>query len=245
MTSIGQRVVDLRKKFSAGLLQKFYYDLLVPAFKARHIDQLEDFQVFYDGLQANLTNHPYLLHVILVLNQYNDVVAGASCEFYPKSRCGIMNYLVVTEPFRKKGLAHEMVDYVVNTLNKDSTQNSSRPKSSQGIAGFFIACKSDTAKQMQDSMDPKLRHQIMTKLGFGILEFEYIQQAYEEEREKRSDLVLTAHKRFSSEGSVDKYVVINWLKEFYEVLVDNAKDHPDLQKMIANMPDRINMRFAQ
>lgn len=244
MTSIGMRVVDLRKKFSANLLQKFYYDLLVPAFKSEQIDQLEDFDVFYDGLKADLKQQPYALHVILILDQFHNVVAGSSCEYYPKSKFGLMTYLIVTEPFRRKGLAKEMVEYTINTLNLDTSIEN--PKRNHGISGLFVVTKpmESLSGSQYLGQDFTLRQKILSKLGFGELEFNYLLPVNEEGEETKSDATLLAHKRFCPENSVDKYRIVKWIEEYNAMMVNDPND-ADLQKMIENIPGSVKLKFYE
>jgi GNAT superfamily N-acetyltransferase len=213
MTS--NRIVFIRDNYSQHLVARFYKELLVPCFE-RFIDELEDFEVFDQHIQQDLPDVPYRLHIALIIDDNTDEIkAGASFEYYPKSSCGLLTYIVVAGKFRRQGLARQLSDVILSKLYEDA-----------GIAclplnAVFLETNSDKIPADQDVMVPRLRRQVLKQVGFNILDFDYVQPPLSEVKGKCRDLHLAVHKSFCDSGGRGMHAcsVAAWIKEFYEVLM--------------------------
>jgi hypothetical protein len=69
-------------------------------------------------------------------------------------------------------------------------------------------------------MNPKLRRQILNRLGFFYLDFDYIQPPLSKESDKCKDLLLSVHKDYLISDKIKSHILVDWLEEFWETLSD-------------------------
>ena len=188
-----------------NLLTRFYDELLVPNF-GMHADELEPLYIF-KKVQSN-----YKLFVTLLLED-QDIIGGCVFEFYPKSKCGLLTYIAIKPQHRNKGLSRILVDEALNQLGN--------------INAIFLETNADTVSI--DVMKPSTRRMILYKLGFRPIHIDYVQPPLSNTTNKCHHLILARH----CKGHQDNVTVIDWLTEYYQVLMgDAAETDPDLLKMI-------------
>lgn len=197
-------IVSLRNVYNKQLLNRFYNELLVPNF-GKFPDELQELVVFERGIQER--NYPYLLNIILVMKD-DDLLGGCSYDFYRKSNCGLLAYIVVKPQYRNLGISKILIERTLQDLNLISSGT---------LKGLFLETHSDNI--VNDVLEPKLRVQILKKLGFTLLNFNYIQPALSHNGGKSYDLMLAVHKNYSNSkiGSVCSKIILDWLFEVYSI----------------------------
>lgn len=196
------------------LLELFYKDLLLPAF-GMFRDELEPLSVFQTALQ-NQTASEYKLHVSVVLNN-DQIIAGCSYELYPKSCCGLITYISVKKEFQGKGYGRLLVNHVLSIM------------SGYGVKALFLETNKDNVSAEVDVMTPVVRRNVLRRLGFQVVDVDYVQPALSSDRSKCRDLFLGVHENFLENGMLSSSCLVEWLTEFYEVLMgDGARTDPDL-----------------
>jgi hypothetical protein len=90
----------------------------------------------------------------------------------------------------------------------------------ENIKALFTESNSDKVDESKDVMNPKLRRQILNRLGFFYLDFDYIQPPLSKESDKCKDLLLSVHKDYLISDKIKSHILIDWLEEFWETLSD-------------------------
>jgi GNAT superfamily N-acetyltransferase len=89
-------------------LARFYASLYLDAFAA----QREPLEAWQRALRGDA---PYELGVVLAITG-DDIAGGIAYELYPRSRCGLVTYMVVAPPYRRAGLGKRMQDEAIADL---------------------------------------------------------------------------------------------------------------------------------
>lgn len=186
-------------------LVRFYEELLIPNF-SKFPDELDKLDTFYNALNS-ISNCPYILHITLLVED-GKILAGASYEYYPKSKSGLLTYIVVSDSFKGKGLSKILMSEIQNQLKINHSD----------IKALFAESNSDKVDESKDVMNPKLRRKILNKLGFFYLNFDYIQPALSEESQKCKNLLLAIHKDYLISERIKSDSVLNWLEDFWNTL---------------------------
>ncbi|KAF2068992.1 hypothetical protein CYY_009691 [Polysphondylium violaceum] len=224
-------LVDLRDDYDQDLMDRFYNELMLPNFPMKN--ELEPLSNFVTALERE-TYNPNLseVHVLLALRWPNEssdlqptIGAGIIFEYYPNTNCGLLSYLVVHRSSRGHGLARVLVERAVELLDKHA-------KTRGQLAGCnVILLETNSAEKVtvqQDVMDPRMRHTIYHKMGFRMIDFEYIMPPLFQGYEKlRGVLLLTAyltpHIPYQDVNGYKQYYLPNvLLKNFISAQWENA-----------------------
>eukprot|EP01113_Clastostelium_recurvatum_P024616 TRINITY_DN2938_c0_g1_i1.p1 TRINITY_DN2938_c0_g1~~TRINITY_DN2938_c0_g1_i1.p1 ORF type:complete len:1669 (+),score=425.84 TRINITY_DN2938_c0_g1_i1:1354-6360(+) len=96
---------------------------------------------------------------------------GITFEYFPATNCGLLTYLIVHRSTRGQGLAGILVERAVHLLE----QIGKRRGQLSGCNAIFLETNSaEKITVNQDVMDPRMRHTIYHKMGFRLLDFEYV-----------------------------------------------------------------------
>ena len=98
---------------------------------------------------------------------------------------------------------------------------------------MFAESNSDNVDETKDIMNPKLRRKILNSIGFNYLGMNYVQPPLSEGKDKCRDLLLGVYNTDPSIKSIKSEIVLDWLKEFYEVLIgENYLEDEDLKETL-------------
>jgi GNAT superfamily N-acetyltransferase len=148
------------------------------------------------------------------------IAAASVFEYYKLSNCALLSYFMVNEDYRELGMGKYMVNYAYDQLKQISARIYSsidelihnytrdiqtteeekeyfeqvqllrREVTSSEFCTFFAETN---AWGVDDGvMEASKRHQIMRRIGFRMLDFDYLQLPLSEEQEPCSDLILLA-----------------------------------------------------
>lgn len=194
-------------KSNDELIEKFYTELLVPNFSSfpDELDSLDNFKL------ALSSKFEYRLNIILLFDG-DILVAGCSYEFYLKSKCSLLTYIAVSQHYKRKGFAKILILEILNHLNKEYPDC------------LALLCESNSDNVKGDVMNPKLRRKVLNNIGFYFLDFDYIQPPLSTEQEKCKDLLIGVHKNWLIDNSISSRIILKWLDEFYQVLINDIND---------------------
>lgn len=193
-------------------LVRFYEELLLPNF-SQFPDELDTLETFYYALNSK-SIYPYTLHITLIVED-DKILAGASYEYYPESKSVLLTYIVVSDLAKGRGLSKILISEIKSQLATHYLK----------VNAIFAESNSDKVLESNDVMNPKLRRQILEKLGFCYLDFNYIQPPLSKDSDKCENLLLSIHKDYINSNMIKSSVVLDWLEEFWKTLCsDYSKD---------------------
>ncbi|KAN0018258.1 hypothetical protein ACTFIU_010872 [Dictyostelium citrinum] len=193
-------LVDLRDDYDEDLMVRFYNELMLPNFPVKNeLEPLSNFiSALSDERRESFNPHLSEVHVLLALRWPTDssdlqptIGAGIIFEYFSNTNCGLLSYLVVHRSSRGQGLAGILVERAVELLDKHA-------KTRGQLAGcnciFLETNSAEKVTVQQDVMDPRMRHTIYYKMGFRMIDFEYIMPPLFQGFEKlRGVLLLTVY----------------------------------------------------
>ncbi len=105
-------LVTIRDRADEPLLDEFHAGIYLDAFAAQR-EPLEAWkaQLWGDGAPFRLT--------VRLLREGGETIAGIVHERYPRSRCGLMTYLVVAPSHRERGLGRVLIGEAIASLMED------------------------------------------------------------------------------------------------------------------------------
>lgn len=194
-------------------LIRFYEELLSPNF-SQFPDELDTLETFYYALNSK-SIYPYTLHITLIVED-DKILAGTSYEYYSESKSVLLTYIVVSDLAKGRGLSKILISEIKSQLATHYLK----------VNAIFAESNSDKVLESNDVMNPKLRRQILEKLGFCYLDFNYIQPPLSKDSDKCENLILAIHKDYINSNMIKSSVVLDWLEEFWKTLcgADYSKD---------------------
>jgi len=223
------------------LLKTFYHDLILATF-GDDMDLMDSFETWVESLME--PSEGYVFHADLVLDANKRIVGGLMYEFYPRSLCGLLSYVVVIEEYRGKGIANFLIQEGKKFLNEDAKTLTKNPNAE--IRGIFLETHFPplshiphdpsifpTPHHDHESLDVWAKRMVLfNRLGFSLLEIPYLQPPLGLDKDPSFDLILLASlpsdcTEFSSS------IVSEWLVEFNELVGNEGKFSEHYQRLIA------------
>eukprot|EP01112_Ceratiomyxa_fruticulosa_P007413 TRINITY_DN1920_c0_g1_i1.p1 TRINITY_DN1920_c0_g1~~TRINITY_DN1920_c0_g1_i1.p1 ORF type:complete len:462 (+),score=107.53 TRINITY_DN1920_c0_g1_i1:562-1947(+) len=222
--------VDLGENFDEGLIRKYYTELAIPNIKiTSELEPVENWiALCKDQCDPNVVSTPPFFHLLVAFdlkpgsNEKDlhslEIMGGLSFEYYPKSNCGLLTYLLVSEKCRGRGLAKILIQKAADIFGVTAKKQGRI----SGCNAIFLETNSEQVSLEYDVMDPRQRHKIFEKLGFQMLDFDYVQPPITEEKEKCRDLIFccmvtTKLPTQKSRKYLPSILLQNFLCEFWEI----------------------------
>lgn len=232
---------DLAAQYSEALLSRFYQEVYLPAFPIP--DEREELDSWKD--QLTIPRPPGAPETRIIIaglglkGGHPTLAGGTIVEYYPGSNLGLLTYLVVDPAFRGRNLSRILVDKQLNGADQAAEELAPgrRP-----YAYLSEMNDPNLPESQKDGQDPHQRWRILSKLGFCILDFPYVQPRLRGRARRYYGLKLLAHEhtwsRFQGGGEptpdqepdhqIRAGTLRNFLEEFYRevegVLPDPAQD---------------------
>ncbi len=206
------------------LVERFHGELYLSAFAA----QAEPIEVWKWALWSD--EAPYRMTLQLALDGA-DIVGGIAFELYPKSRCGLVTYVVVAPQARRGGLGHTLRSGAARTLYAD------------GAHAVFGEVNDPRAphsyETAEESWKRLLRYQ---RWGSRVLDIRYIQPSLGPGLERDRGLVLLRHAGDAPPvESMPGQVVVDFISEFYEVTEEGRPVDDELRAILDGIPQRVRL----
>lgn len=195
------------------------------------------------------------------------VAAALSLEYYVLSNCGLLAYLVTDASYRGKKLSNFLIEKAYEILHKESIKRFNKfeeivysknytnmmvlkqmgaflqqtdtkkliEKLKNYSTMFVLECEDETTKDT--TMDSTLRHKIYQKLGFRMLDFDYIQAPLSKKQKSSTDLLMLCYERcaqedLNSQKSLDSEKLKAFLWEFTQACSPEFEATTEFKKMI-------------
>lgn len=121
------------------------------------------------------------------------LMGGAVYEYFPTSRSGLLSYICVRPQFRQRHAAQQLLQAAVKLVEDCAVLHARREgRDRTPVTSYFFA--ETNAEGVEDGvMTSRMRHRIMQKLGFCMVDFAYIQPPLSEEQSPCSELLLLVY----------------------------------------------------
>ncbi len=227
-------LVDLREHPDERLLTAIHDGLYTRSFPRP--EEREDLASLRNALWGEGTTASPVSHFVVArAGDAPDGVAGfIACEYYPRSRCGLISYVAVEPGMRGRGLSRALLDRAIATLRADAEPG--------GGLEAVLAEIHDPAKieADEDVISPLDRVRIMSRLGAKRLPIAYVQPELEQGagRGRGTTLMLIAFPVGDDKfETLPSAVVRAFLEELYKVL-----DVPDIDEDVDFIRSLVGLR---
>ncbi|KAF0683435.1 Aste57867_24560 [Aphanomyces stellatus] len=223
-------LIDLYYNYDAGLLDRFYTEVLVPSFNV-YPDDLESADAMHQQLSAGNTDaaSPRIQHIAILQHKTTGVVlAGMSFEYFKRSNVGLVAYLATNPHVDTRGLqlSVQLVDYCTRIfIAQAKVHGHGMP------AAVFMESNSDAVSR--DVMVPARRRSILSKLGTRYLDFDYVSPHVESGKQKNRRMLLGVASVFCTTDDaghlgVQSDLVKAFLVDFYTMAMGPAAIKSDV-----------------
>jgi hypothetical protein len=224
------------------LLKTFYHDLILATF-GDDMDLMDSFETWVESLMD--PSPGYVFHADLVLDEKGKIAGGLMYEFYPRSLCGLLSYVVVIEEYRGKGIANYLIQEGKRFLNEDAKAYTKNPDAE--IRGIFLETHFPPLSHVphdkslfpsspphdHESLDVWAKRMVLfNRLGFSLLEIPYLQPPLGPDKDPSFDLILLASLP-PDRTEISAAIVSEWLVEFNEFVDNEGKVSVHYQRLIA------------
>lgn len=175
---------------------------------------------------------------------------GIAFEYFTDNNCGLLSFLVVSKKARGSGMASTLVTSAVERLERNAKERGNLP----GCNAIFLETNS-AAKitPQQDVMDPRVRHLIYHKIGFRMLEFDYVMPPITSNSRKLDCLLLTVYMTphipkmplDSNKYYLPNSTLKNFLHKYYKnsYLLGRLKHKPEEDNDFQRMMHQLDVRY--
>jgi len=224
------RIMDLRdlKKdiVRTKLLEEFYEYFLEVYFPIK--EQLDPIERISKALDPKSdTFYESIVHVVVVFDEdKKEMIGGTLFEFFSESTCGLISYFCVKEEYRKTGLGRVLIDTACNIMDSDSVKL-------RGKECYAILLETNSPLRLikRDSLPPEKRLGVLSNLGCGLVDFEFIQPPLEPKLAIDTNLILLYLNR-DKKRFLDGNILLAFLKEYWEIC-SASLDHPFFLRTIS------------
>ena len=168
------------------------------------------------------------MHLLIVPTTSGiDAAAGLAFEYFPRSSCGLLTYLVVEREWRRTGLARELVTRAATILKKDALD------SGRTLEALFAETENPAlVSPDQSAIPPSERLRAFDRLGARWVDIPYVQPALTSGGTPCRHLLLVA---FPLPGSLvgpnpTAATILAFVEELYRALeVEDPLNDTDFQ----------------
>lgn len=226
MNSGTYRFLDLSPgRRDAELLSKFYETLYVEQFPDP--DERESIANMLQYLaNRGAGGNDY---VVTLLCNGDELVGGSVCDYFVRSNCGAIEFLVVQPRQRRRGLGAALARHVEERM---ASAAEARGRSLE----LVMAEMNDPFGhgRIADNLDPFGRLRFWHRLGYRRTEFPYVQPALSAEQAPVTNLLLAARPvREPHLTSVDAAQVVAFLRDYlvYAMRFDDPESSAEFRAM--------------
>jgi hypothetical protein len=230
---------NLDKEHESKMFDQFivYY---LEAFKDPN--EREEPEQLEDNLRAQ-TEGPgqFRYHIALAVEELHidkqlRVYGGIIFEYYPKSSCGMLSYVVVAPGQRGKGIFRRLYNYAIGRFLKDSEENG------RELKAVFAEIRDPWKPSRFESQEfTRTRALIHSKLGAKLIDIPYIMPPLDENKSKLDDFLLVSYPiNNKNHLSISTKIVVSFLEDYYRIFgIAKPSENDDYLRMIAPLNSEI------
>lgn len=216
-----------------ALLTVFYESVYVAGFPDPDERESFDNMVGYLRLKQEGWYGRNNYHIVIALAD-EQPVAGSISDYLAAADAGVVEFLFVTDAFRRRGIGRTLLEHTHVLLERDALSRSERP------LACIVAEMNDpfAASPVSDNMDPWERAVTWHDWGYRGLDFPYLQPALSERQRPVDRLILIAkilrdEWRAAMPGSVIQTLVHEYLH--WAMRIERPESSPDYGRMAAHL----------
>ena len=221
---------EFRRVTTATEIGQFYASIYVKNFAPDERDSIDD--LIYRTLELKSENH----HDIILAYQNNEVVGGIVFDWFKKSNCGLIEYIVVDNKYRGMRIAQRML--------AKATAQMSYYSGKSGLNAVFIEIEDPEKLEGMDAqaaLDNYRRLQLWSNNMYHRLDINYVQPALAYGLNKLDNLMLAVNTLKSDVTHLDAKIVASFLTDF-NVICNRVKDLNDPQYGVKEMFDELKQK---
>lgn len=233
---------------SAADLQRltaFYQSLFTDGFPdPDERESLENMQAYLQARQAGwyASEGPRNNYHIVLADLDGETIAAAVCDYLAVPNSGIIEFLLVAEAVRGRGIGRRMHEFVESILQQDA-----RDAGHAGLDGITIEMNDPFRVDLAaDNMDPFERARLWGRWGYAALAFPYVQPALSADQAPVTCLLLcfkptSARWNTSVGGPVVRQIVHGYLR--WAMRIERPDDDPVFQQMSQALRNMTQVRL--
>ena len=228
-------IVSLRSLPEArrrDLLGKFEREIYRPAFPDDN--QRQDPAVWLALLHADPGSPAPYLTILMAVNGFGYVGGALVLEHYRRAGVGLVTYVAVAPRYRGAGLARRLMDGALEVLAW-----------TEGPKPIPLLAELDDPSRVPAEKKDIARAHILEALGMMKCDLPHVQPARAKGGERRSQMVLCAHRKSMVNGHLPASAVSRFLHEYYRALgLGEPEPDPDFQTMANWLAERESLTFS-
>ncbi|MBQ7977712.1 MAG: GNAT family N-acetyltransferase [Clostridia bacterium] len=221
---------DFKRVKSANEIGEFYATIYVKNFAPDERDSIDD--LIYRTLELKSENH----HDIILAYQNEKIVGGIVFDWFKRSNCGLIEYIVVDNKYRGMRIARKLVAKATAQMTSYAGKDP--------LKAVFIEIEDPeklTGLDAQAAVDNYRRLQLWSSHKYERLDFNYIQPALAPGLSKLDNLMLAANTFESNDGYIEADVLEKFLIDF-NVICNRIEDINDPDAGVKEMLDEIRSK---
>lgn len=200
-------------------------------------NEREEFETILNRVSGSKsTTEPHSVLIITTSDENsNEVTGGQIADWYEKSRCIHLTYIIIAENQRKKGIARTLIGNGIPMLIKKIR----REHHIEINNVFFESNIPWKTKKENDNFDPEQRLATFSHLGAKWIDIPYVQPALDPRKEKADNMFLLSFPQFNLHGSeLECKEISGFLDELYQGLgMDQLDQNKELQAMNSRLAE--------
>ena len=164
-------LVQYNEPRSMELFNKFYTEIYCTDFIDP--DEQEDLESFHQYLLNNNSGNQNNNYRVVLLLESNLVIGCAIFDYLPLSNCGIIEYIVIKDSYRRRGFGKLLLEKIECFLDSCATE-----RGQSNVEWIFAEVNNPwVTDRSKESSDPTARLLYWRQMGFSHLDFPYCQPA--------------------------------------------------------------------
>jgi GNAT superfamily N-acetyltransferase len=199
-------LADLSSK-DLDLLRRFYSGVFIQGFPDR--DERESFQNILKTLKLTESGrYGGNDYRVLTLLESGKIIGGAIIDYFVRSRCGVIEFLLVDRESRGKGYSKIIMNRIEEILKESARERG------EELAGMFGEAEIPFTAT-KEAVDPWKRLAILGRLGFARVCFRYVQPALQPGKKPVKHLMLLFKRGDFQEGMIENKILAPFLEDYF------------------------------
>ena len=222
--------LEFRRATTPKEIGEFYASIYVNNFAPDERDSIDD--LIERTINLKSENH----HDIVLAYQNGELAGGVVFDWFKKSNCGMIEYIVVDSKYRGMRIAKRLVSV--------ATAYMTHYAGNKRLNGIFIEIEDPEKFEQLDAqaaLDNYRRLQLWSRSKYNRVDINYIQPALGEGLSKLDNLMLAVNTLNSDANYIDAEVLIQFLIDF-NTICNRIEDINDPDAGVKDMIDEIKSK---